>query len=260
MGSGKAQGALWNSAAHHWCELQEPLQKPQWAAIFDEVNLGRSSSFLDAGCGGGTACLLAAQRGAKITGIEAAPAMVEFARKLVPSGKFTVGDIQELPYEDNTFDVVLASSSLQYTEDRLETLRELKRVTKKNGLIAVTLWSIPEKVEFRKVFDAVKKLLPSPPPGKGPFELSKGTVLENLMESVGLDITVSKDVHCPFQYSNFETFWKVNISTGPIQMALKVISEVALRDEIRKVVLPNQSGDGTIYIDNYFKYVIGKKV
>ena len=260
MGNGKAQGALWNSSAHHWCEIQEPLQKPQWEAIFDEVNLDGSTNFLDAGCGGGTACLLAEQRGAKITGIEAAPAMVEFAQRQVPSGRFTVGDIQELPYEGNTFDVVLASSSLQYTGDRLETLRELKRVTKRDGLIAVTLWSVPEKVEFRKVFDAVKKLLPSPPPGKGPFELSKDTVLENLMKSVGLDITVSKDVHCPFQYANFETFWKVNISTGPIQMALKVISEDALKKELRKVINPNLADDGTIHMDNYFKYVVGKNV
>lgn len=260
MGSGKIQGALWNSSAHNWCELQEPLQKPQWEAIFDEVNLTSNSNFLDAGCGGGGACLLAQQRGAKITGIEAAPAMVEFAREQVPGGEFTVGDIQELPYEDNTFDVVLASSSLQYTEDRLETLRELKRVTKKNGLIAVTLWSVPEKVEYRKIFEAVKKLLPSPPAGEGPFELSRDNVLENLMESVGLNIIVSKDVHCPFLYKNFEMFWKVNMSTGPIQMALKTISEDTLEGELRKVVSSHQAGDSTINIDNYFKYVVGENV
>jgi len=260
MGSGKIQGVLWNSSAHNWCELQEPLQKPQWEAIFDEVNLTSNSNFLDAGCGGGGACLLAEQCGAKVTGIEAAPAMVEFAQKQVPNGKFTVGDIQELPYEDKTFDVVLASSSLQYTEDRLETLRELKRVTKKNGLIAVTLWSTPEKVEYRKIFAAVQKLLPSPPAGKGPFELSRDNVLENLMESVGLNIIVSKDVHCPFQYKNFEMFWKVNMSTGPIQMALKTISEDVLERELREVVSSNQAGDGTIHIDNYFKYVVGKNV
>ena len=204
--------------------------------------------------------MLAEQCGAKVTGIEAAPAMVEFAQKQVPNGKFTVGDIQELPYEDKTFDVVLASSSLQYTEDRLETLRELKRVTKKNGLIAVTLWSTPEKVEYRKIFAAVQKLLPSPPAGKGPFELSRDNVLENLMESVGLNIIVSKDVHCPFQYKNFEMFWKVNMSTGPIQMALKTISEDVLERELREVVSSNQAGDGTIHIDNYFKYVVGKNV
>ncbi|MCK5913837.1 MAG: hypothetical protein KAG12_08145, partial [Desulfuromusa sp.] len=150
--------------------------------------------------------------------------------------------------------------SLQYTEDRLETLRELKRVTKRNGLIVVSLWSVPEKVEYRKIFAAVKNLLTSPPAGKGPFELSADNVLENLMESVGLNIIVSKDVHCPFRYKNFEMFWKVNISTGPIQMALKAINEEVLKGEIRKVVSPNQADDGTIYIDNYFKYVVGKNV
>ena len=260
MGSGEIQGTLWSSAAHHWCELQEPLQQPQWEAIFDDVNLGSDCNFLDAGCGGGGACLLAEQRGAKITGIEAAPAMVEFARKQVPGGGFTIGDIQELPYANNLFDVVLASSSLQYTEDRLETLRELKRVTRKNGLVAVSLWSVPEKVEYRIIFEAVKRLLPSPPPGKGPFELSADNVLENLMESVGLNIIVSKDVHCPFKYKDFETFWKVNISTGPIQMALKIISEETLKNELRKVVSSKQADDGTICIDNYFKYVVGQNL
>ncbi len=101
MGSAKKQGELWSSSVKDWSEIQEPLHKPLWNAIFDKVNLHKDTIFLDAGCGGGGACLLAEERGAKISGIEASASMVEFAKKQVPTGNFCVGDIQHLPYEDN---------------------------------------------------------------------------------------------------------------------------------------------------------------
>ena len=259
MGNAKIQGSLWNSSAHDWCELQEPLQRPLWESIYDTINLSKGTNFLDAGCGGGGACLLAKQRGAKITGIEAAPDMLKCAQEQVPDGKFTLGDIQHLPYESNCFDVVLSSSSLQYSEDRIETLQEFKRVAKNDGLIVVSLWSEPQKVDYRIIFEAVKSLFKIAPKGKGPFELSGSGVLEDLIKSVGLDILVSKDVHCPFNYKNFDIFWRVNKATGPLQMALKTISEAKLKAKLREVVRPHLMNDGSIYIDNYFKYVVSKK-
>jgi len=96
MGNAKIQGNLWNSSARDWSELQEPLQRPLWDSIYNAINLSEGSNFLDAGCGGGGACLLAKQRRVKITGIEAAPGMLKCAQEQVPDGKFTLGDIQQI--------------------------------------------------------------------------------------------------------------------------------------------------------------------
>ncbi len=258
MGIAKKQGELWNSSAKNWSEIQEPLHQPLWNAIFDEVNLNKESIFLDAGCGGGGACLLAEKRGAKITGIEAASSMVDFAKKQVQSGDFSVGDIQYLPYDDNIFDVVLASSSIQYTEDKIATLKEFKRVIKNDGRIIVSNWSEPKKVEYRIIFDVLKNMLPPNTKNKGPFELSHEGVLENLMKDANIIPIVTKDVHTPFKYKNFEDFWKVNLSTGPFQMALKFLDEKKLKNNIFNAIENKISVDGTMLIDNYYKYVVGK--
>ena len=64
---------------------------------------------LDLGCGAGGFCHLAAGAGASVTGVDAAAGMVEIARERAREGRFDVGDIQFLPYEDRSFDAVTGS-------------------------------------------------------------------------------------------------------------------------------------------------------
>jgi SAM-dependent methyltransferase len=73
--------------------------------------------------------------------------------------------------KEASFDVVLAASSIQYTQDRVAALRDLKRVCDPSGRVAIGLWSTPDKVEYRVVFKAVRDALPEPPLGKGPFRI-----------------------------------------------------------------------------------------
>ncbi len=101
-------------------------------------------------------------------------------------------------------------------------------------------------------------MLPINKNSKGPFELSHEGVVENLMKEAGITPIFTKDVHSPFKYKDFDTFWKVNLSTGSFQMALKIVDEKILKNKIRDVVENKIATDGTIFIDNYYKYVIGK--
>lgn len=255
MGSAESQGDLWGVVAQDWSDLQEPKHEPLFEVMLNQAGVTSGTRFLDAGCGGGSASYLAEQRGAVVSGLDAAASMIEIARKRVPGGDFRVGDIQELPFENKAFDAVIAANSLQYSEDRITTLRELIRVTTEDGKVVVGLFSTPDKVQYSAIINAVRDTLPEPPPGNGPFELSKSGVLEDLMQTAGLTVESSGEVDCPFDYPDFETFWRANIAAGPFQAAVKLVSEDQLKRAARDAARPFQNSNGGTHFKNTYIYV-----
>ena len=72
MGSAGIQGDLWGRAPRDWAELQEPMHRPLWEAMLEAAGVASGTRLLDAGCGGGGACLVAARQGARVSGVDAA--------------------------------------------------------------------------------------------------------------------------------------------------------------------------------------------
>ena len=89
-------------------------------------------SLLEVGVGPGRLLARLADRGWDVTGVDAAPRMVELARDRVPGTKLEVARAEDLPFEDVSFDVVVAVGVLEYGE--LEaSVRELERVLRPGG-------------------------------------------------------------------------------------------------------------------------------
>jgi SAM-dependent methyltransferase len=259
MKNSELQGELWGKSPNGWAEIQEVLHKPLWEAMLNATDVRKDTIFLDVGCGSGGSSILAYERGAKVYGIDVAKGLLSFAVQRVPNGIFQVADIENLPYEDNMFDVVFASNSLQYSEDRIAALQELKRVCKPNGQIIAGLFGQPEKVDYRVVFKAVRNTMPEPPKGGGPFELSVSGKLESLFTEAGLTNIEAGEVNCPFEYEDFDTFWYGNVSAGPFQGMLRIVNESELKSAVKEAVSGFKLDDGRIFIpQNTFKYVAAK--
>jgi ubiquinone/menaquinone biosynthesis C-methylase UbiE len=99
---------------------------------------------LDIGCGPGTitADFAALVPDGQVVGLEQAPGVLEQARATankrgLTNIRFDVGDVHALKYPDGTFDVVHAHQVLQHVGDPVQALREMRRVTKPNGIVAV---------------------------------------------------------------------------------------------------------------------------
>jgi SAM-dependent methyltransferase len=257
MGTAKIQGELWGKAPQAWAVIQEPMHKPLWEAMLNAARVGPGTRFLDVGCGGGGASVLAAGRRAEISGLDAAEGLITIARPRVPAGDFRVGDIEDLPFDDGAFDAVLAANSIQYTEDRVAALRELGRVCTPEGRIVAGIFGSPDGVEYRAILKAVRDTMPEPPSGGGPFSLSMPDTLEGLFRDAGLNVLESGEANCPFSYPDFETFWRGNLAAGPLQGVLRTVSEAELKSALYSATEPFRSSDGTILIQpNIFKYVI----
>lgn len=256
MGSARIQGELWGRAADDWASLQEAQHAPFFEAMLDAAGVGDGVRLFDAGCGGGGASVLAADRGAVVSGLDAAAPLIDIARNRVPGGDFRVGDLEALPFGDESFDAVVASNSIQYAEDRVAALRELARVSAPEAHIAVGLFGSSDRVDFRVVFDAFRDSLPGPPAGDGPFGLSGEGVLERLVEQAGLSVVESGEVDVSFAYDDAEVFWRGVISGGPPQAAKDIVGERALKEAVLEAVAPYMTDTGGVRLDNNtFRYI-----
>src|SRR5688572_13034656 len=124
---------------------------------------------LDVGCGTGVVALAAARIGAKVTGLDLTPELIEHARENAAIAGAEVewlqGDVEALPFPDASFDVVLSQFGHMFAPRAEVATREMLRVLKPGGRIAFSTWP-PEAVTGR-VFALVGKHLP-PPPGATP--------------------------------------------------------------------------------------------
>jgi SAM-dependent methyltransferase len=126
---------------------------------------GISGALLDAGCGTGQMLrfLHDARPGDFIlTGLDRSPAIVDVARRVVagdPEVRLAVGRIEEMPFDDASFDVVLAMGSLEYVARIDQAITEIARVTRPGGLAVVTMqnrWS-PYRLWDLKIWSPLER-------------------------------------------------------------------------------------------------------
>jgi 2-polyprenyl-3-methyl-5-hydroxy-6-metoxy-1,4-benzoquinol methylase len=122
---------------------KNPIQRFLLGNFFKNlVNLTAAKtvdSILDVGCGEGFTLNRLKENGIgkKLEGIEYLQAAIDLGKKTYPDIKITKGNIYELPYKDNSFDLVLCTEVLEHLEKPQDALKELVRVSKKYLIISV---------------------------------------------------------------------------------------------------------------------------
>jgi ubiquinone/menaquinone biosynthesis C-methylase UbiE len=124
---------------------------------------------LDVGCGAGNVAELAAGAGARVTGIDLSPRLIDVAKGRAEAGgydiEYRVGDAENLDVEDATFDKVVSSVAMIFAPDHEAVARELARVTRPGGRLVFSAWTPEGTVgEMFEVFGAFQ---PPLPPGAG---------------------------------------------------------------------------------------------
>jgi SAM-dependent methyltransferase len=136
-------------------------------------HLSSGATLLDVGCGPGTitADLATIVTPARVTALEVTDAALELARSEITrrgltNVDFRTGDVHALDFADDTFDVVHAHQVLQHVADPVAALREMRRVTKPGGIVAVrdsdyaafTWWPpLPELDEWLALYEKVAR-------------------------------------------------------------------------------------------------------
>lgn len=256
MGTATTQGEIWSARARDWADYQEGVAIPLYEEVLRQTGIGAGGSVLDIGCGSGIFCEMAARRGAKVSGIDAAEALIAIAKERVPDGDFRVGEMEVLPYADRTFDVVTGFSSFQFAAEPATAVREASR-TSRTGAVVLAVFGKPEDSESTAYIAAMGSLLPPPPPGTpGPFALSADGALEALALRAGLTPHVVETVACPWVYPDEPTALRGLLASGPAIRAIQAQGEDAVRAAIVKALAPFKTRSGGYVLSNSFRYML----
>ncbi len=118
--------------------------EPVAQAVLDRAALSARDDVVDLGCGTGNAALLAAERGARVVAVDAAPRLLEVARGRAQTHgveiDFREGDLLALPLDDAAADVVLSVFGVIFAADPAQSLREIARVLRPGGRALLSAW------------------------------------------------------------------------------------------------------------------------
>jgi len=250
-------GCLWGARARTWADLQEGTIRPVYEAVLERTGVRAGVRYLDVGCGAGMAAQMAAKHGAHVSGVDAAEALLAIARERTPSGDFRLGDIENLPFADQTFDVITGFNSFQYAGNPRIALAESRRVARRDAQVVVMTWGQPEGMQAASLVMALRPLMPPPPPGApGPFALSDEAALRKFAADAALRAVEVFDVDSPFQYPDLETAVQALNSSGVAARAMENSSEEAVSKAHREALARFRQSDGSYRVGAKFRCLV----
>jgi SAM-dependent methyltransferase len=145
--------AVWWGASDYELVVRE--FEPIYDRLVERLEPRPAERWLDVATGTGEVAVRAARAGAEVTGIDLAPAMIEQARSHPEPVRWEVGDVQELPYDDGSFDVVSSNFGAVFAPDAERTAAELTRVCRRR--LGLTAWEHhPEREIWDRHSDEIR--------------------------------------------------------------------------------------------------------
>lgn len=123
---------------------------------------GGEVKVLDMACGTGDVSIALKRKGLAVVGADISENMLALARKKAPEIDFRYGDASELPFADGSFDAVTIAFGIRNFDKRAQCIRELHRVLKDGGMLAIAEFSIPRNRLWRGIYTLYfKNILPA---------------------------------------------------------------------------------------------------
>ncbi|HIZ85489.1 MAG TPA: bifunctional demethylmenaquinone methyltransferase/2-methoxy-6-polyprenyl-1,4-benzoquinol methylase UbiE [Candidatus Coprenecus stercoravium] len=130
--------------------------------VVGAVQEGSSARVLDVACGTGDVSIALKRQGLDVTGADISEKMLAVARTKAGDIEFIYGNAAGLPFDDDTFDCVTIAFGIRNFDMRPQCIKELRRILKDGGMLAVVEFSIPRNRLWRSIYTLYfKNILPA---------------------------------------------------------------------------------------------------
>ena len=177
-----------------------------------------------------------------------------------PRANFRVGDLEALPWLEDSFDVVTGFSSFQFADDKVRAFTEARRVSR--GLVAVV---IPSRVSESGIAAVFKPLFPLFPPEalesmkhSGMFALSEPGKLEEVLAAAGLTVDEDDEIESLIIFDDAAGAVRAFVGAGPTALAIGHSGELAVTQAVREALGPFTGTDGRVTLPAYYRVVIAR--
>jgi SAM-dependent methyltransferase len=257
------QRAAWDYIAELYTRELEPRVNPVLQATLKRARLGPGERVLEIGCGAGAMAIQAAEAVAPpglVLAVDISDEMLRVARQRalkegVQNLRFENASAESLPARDCSVDVVLASLSLMFVQDRALAAREIARVLVPDGRLIAAVPAGPEEcdlVRFQKI--AGSFLSEVPPRNVGPGSMADPTEFIDQLSAAGMQARVEREPFS-FEFPNLQTAWQV--LAGVIATRMTPEQQKAAQTEIARVMWPEPTGSHEFR--NLALYILGEK-
>ncbi len=225
----------------------------EWATLLvDAAGIGTQRSVLDVACGTGIVARTAADRlggDARVVGLDLNEAMLDVARRVRPEIEWRQGDAADLPFPDDSFDVVLCQMALMFFRDRLAAVREMARVVAADGVVGLvvpdTLSAQPAYGPFVDV--AVRHAGPKAATLLGAYwECGDPDELRGLVTSAGLGPIGVVTRLGTARFPTVDAFVATEVEGSPLRDRISDAEYAGIRADSRTVLAPFTAPDGSI--------------
>jgi SAM-dependent methyltransferase len=160
--------AMW--AMGDYPSMVETFLLPLGPRLVEACGIGPDMRVLDVAAGTGNASIPAAQRGARVTASDLTPELLDAGRRRAEAEgvelEWVEADAERLPFEDESFDVVMSAIGAMFAPHHQDVADELVRVCRPGGTVGLMSWT-PEGM-IGALFRAMGPFAPPPPPGAQP--------------------------------------------------------------------------------------------
>ncbi len=225
---------------------------PLHAAVLDATGVARGSTVLDLGCGTGPLARAAADRGARVIGIDLDPGAVAQAAAEVPEGAFLVRSALDPP--PGPFDAVAAVQLLGHVADPVAVLHRAGRV---GGVVAATAWGRERECDLRVLDEALAPWLGPRRPARASPERDPAR-LQAMAGRAGLAADRVLEVVCAFEYPDADDLLLPLMETAAGRAAARRARPGAVRSAVLERLEPYRTAAGGYRLHNLLRVLVAR--
>ncbi|OKJ92651.1 methyltransferase type 11 [Streptomyces sp. CB02400] len=244
---------------------------PLYEAVYERLDVGSATRLLGLGCGSGLALLMAASRGAAVTGVDTCADRLALAReRLLPDeqrepraradNRIVHGSPAQAARTD-AYTVVTAFEPIGClagdAEGLADLLAEAVPLAGRGAAVVLAGWGPPERCATASVLRVATKLA-EPLRGAGTWRPTDRDDLERVAARAGLRPDGSGRVACLFGYADADSAVRGLKSTGLFDPAVTATDQAQVDKELAEALHPYQRQDGTVWMPNVFRYLVAR--